>query len=122
MEYRMVLHIVENGHAYWECGEAYEVGPFPIERLVDLAKSMIEEVVKDKGLPAPSGWIPCAERMPEIDVDVLVFTGGPTMLLNSDRVAIGCWAGSDWETSLGVYNPPIISHWMPLPEGPEVKG
>jgi len=67
-------------------------------------------------------WIPCAERMPEIDVDVLVFTGGPTMLLNSDRVAIGCWAGSDWETSLGVYNPPIISHWMPLPVGPEVKG
>lgn len=70
----------------------------------------------------PHRWIPCAERMPEIDVDVLVFTGGPTMLLNSDRVAIGCWAGSDWETSLGVYNPPIISHWMPLPEGPEVKG
>jgi hypothetical protein len=56
-------------------------------------------------------WIPVTERLPEIDVDVLV-----------------CYEGSMWVGSVGEDGEfsdetgrMNCEYWMPLPEPPEVK-
>lgn len=63
------------------------------------------------------GWIPVSERLPDFDVDVLVFCNGVAqwgMRCNNCRgwaLATG-WADID----------EVVTHWMPMPEPPEVKG
>jgi len=64
-------------------------------------------------------WIPCAERMPEEGRNVLLWNGAAH--------EVGC-------LNLSIPNKPFYhagyerekaeyyTHWMPLPEGPEVKG
>ena len=62
-------------------------------------------------------WIKCSERMPEEFEDVRVTDGvyvGVTWL-DCD----GCW--DSWLAPLDVtVDPGEITHWMPLPEPPEV--
>ena len=59
-----------------------------------------------------SGWIPCSERMPEIDQSVLVYgtSSGGDVVIEVD------WLGRythDWQYWNGILK---ITHWMPLPE------
>ena len=56
-------------------------------------------------LTVAARWIPVEERLPEEGQVVLLYYGGDT-----DPIAVGKYLG------LGG-----VTHWMPLPEPPEVK-
>lgn len=64
-------------------------------------------------------WIPCAERMPEEGQKVLLwFTNVSGGFCDLGKYMGGAFETEDFErVSVHAY-----SHWMPLPEGPEVKG
>jgi hypothetical protein len=81
---------------------------------------------ENKKLREERRWIPVGERLPEIDVPVLVWQQG------RDYTAIGwrehrpyyivpetIWTLGD-ELDKG-YPPEKITHWQPLPPGPETK-
>jgi hypothetical protein len=67
----------------------------------------------------PQPWIPVSERLPEAGVRVLIFC--PLAEPNEVAAAVlrheGMWRMDDGE----VYGETEPTHWMPLPEPPEVK-
>lgn len=59
-------------------------------------------------------WIPVGERLPEEEQDVVVFTNEGTHVAALDEDGIWCPShGDGWMF-------PEVTHWMPLPEPPEV--
>ena len=78
-------------------------------------RNCIEECISD--IPAVNQWIPCSERLPEDDLNVLVSW-------NNRYIKIGyietCEAIKYWCIP-GHSIVPIdyITHWMPIPEPPE---
>lgn len=62
-------------------------------------------------------WIKCSERMPDDFVDVLVTDGHYVEIMT--RLGDGSWLVllEEWSTCVSVDG---ITHWMPLPEPPEV--
>ena len=85
---------------------------------IDLTYSvMFEDMVisgKNIKLTKVSDWIPCSERMPDIDVEVLVYFDGYIYIdsLYYDKNLKEYW----WQG-----NCRLPTHWMPLPEMTEVK-
>lgn len=69
--------------------------------------------------PTVNRWIPCNERMPEIDVDVIVFY--PSWDDKSIQVAHLNYDKLTFELSDGEFYFPAsaVTHWMPRPEPPE---
>ena len=61
-----------------------------------------------------SEWISVDERLPEEDMRVLVYINSERSYtkLDTDRMADGKWVR--WSKD--------ITHWMPLPEAPNMKG
>ena len=91
--------------------------------------------VKDRDLhraiDAKSQWIPVTERLPEKDIEVLVFAEGKiegffgdTVIAISKRYDFNIFTDSEgvevwqspWQYFLTDYE---ITHWMPLPEPPK---
>ena len=69
-------------------------------------------------------WIPVTERLPEDDICVLVLASGrPLSNVLLDRCqeiaehSDDGWIIAEWPE----WKNPAITHWMPLPEPPEVK-
>lgn len=62
-------------------------------------------------------WIPVTERMPENTADVLVFR--PKMKI---EIGISCRINDEWlRYGKDLHGNDVITHWMPLPEPPEVE-
>lgn len=64
-------------------------------------------------------WIPVSERLPDDDLEMVLLTDG-------EWVTFGRQSGDGWyvEESAEALGPRELSrftHWMPLPEPPEVK-
>jgi len=61
-------------------------------------------------------WIKCSERMPDDFEDVLVSDGGNVEVMWRDCDGFwDCWAPRN--SNISEAN---VTHWMPLPEPPEV--
>lgn len=92
--------------------------------IADAVEQMAAEIAR---LREERRWVPVGERLPEIDVPVFVWQQG------CDFTAIGwrehrpyyivpetIWTLGD-ELDKG-YPPEKITHWIPLPPGPEAAG
>ena len=75
-------------------------------------KGAVVTVFTDEITPA-SDWVKCSERMPELNVPVLVHTGSGMRIDKAYDFGDGV---SFYEDLYG-----DVTHWMPLPEIPEVK-
>lgn len=69
-------------------------------------------------IEATPKWIPCSERLPEKDVSVLIYAAGHRVTAYFDAVK-GVFRLT--ETDGLFYLPSAVTHWMPLPEPPEVN-
>lgn len=73
--------------------------------MIALAR-LLEELLE---LRERTRWIPVTEKLPEDDIEVLVFDGLDVFLAIHDA---GAWYADGYVVD--------ITHWMPLPELPEV--
>ena len=92
-----------------------------IKRLTDRCARYAEEIAV---LQERTRWVPVTERLPEVGEMVLAIACGKPMetvtlihalemaTLYNDGWFLETWP--DWEHA-------TVTHWMPLPEGPEVE-
>ena len=80
-----------------------------IEKLTDRCARYAEEIAVAQ---ERQRWIPVTERLPDQCVDVLVRYRDKHILMGTARC--DDWLDEDLEDG-------EITHWMPLPEGPEVE-
>lgn len=59
-------------------------------------------------------WIPVSERLPEVQTRVLAVTESGYIHMDCIRKCDGTWFQESFDSAK-------ITHWMPLPEPPEVK-
>jgi len=70
-------------------------------------------------------WIPCGERMPDSQRDVLVIASGKVGNIRLENsVEIGNFIRDEgWILEMWPeWEDPNVTHWMPLPEQPEEEG
>lgn len=88
------------------------------ENLLDKAAEAIERLTAENAaLREKQRWIPVTERMPELEVPVLVLDRRGNMLVRTLRRLV-----SDKEAVFrpdGLAPRKNITHWMPLPGAPE---
>lgn len=71
-----------------------------------------------------SGWIPCSERMPEDDEEVLfafIYPWDKKTRVTLGRRRTKKSGESWWANSYCHFSDYDVTHWMPLPEAPQRK-
>ena len=76
-------------------------------------------------------WIPSSERLPTPAVRCLIATRIPGRYVidgeprDGHEIEFGEWHGDRWKKFgapwVSILHPSMVSHWMPLPEPPEVR-
>ena len=84
-----------------------------IEKLADRCARYAEEIAVTQ---ERTRWVPVTERLPEVGRKVLIsWTANGEICFDTAFRLIDGWSATHWELSADV------THWMPLPEGPEVE-
>lgn len=63
----------------------------------------------------PTAWIPCSERMPESEQDVLAYYYCHKPVIARHSVKDNCWHIADSHFTNSTM---AVTHWMPLPPAP----
>lgn len=77
---------------------------------IEVLNGMADTIVELESKLAEREWIPCSERLPEVDVEVLTTTDWSDILI--------AWLNEDgtWETEELILANDEILAWMPLPK------
>lgn len=67
-------------------------------------------------MPSVNCWIPCSERLPKDDANVLAHNDGDGVLIASYDHYV-----REWMEAFECYPLTNVTHWMPLPEPPKRK-
>lgn len=104
------------------CGDALKLSAADtLEKLLDRCARYAEEIAV---LQERQRWIPVTERLPEITGLVLVIVSGkPRKNVELiDALELGEYADDGWcLESWPEWTDANVTHWMPLPETPEVE-
>ena len=73
-----------------------------------------EEAAKEWNTRA-SGWIPCSERLPEVNITVLILFENQIKLSCLDKTKLGFLMNGEF------IGKNLVTHWAPLPEAPKRK-
>lgn len=87
------------------------------ERVAYASAEHCKLVIKAAPTIEPQKWIPCAERMPEKDTSVLICGAGHRVTAYYDAV-FGVFRLTESDDLF--YKKSAVTHWMPLPDAPEV--
>ena len=90
------------------------------ENLLNKAAESIERLTAENAeLREKPRWIPVAERLPERDVQVLGwYKDNP---FSQYRPGVVAWNGNGWVFVYAHRYVTNVTHWMPLPDAPEVE-
>ena len=84
-----------------------------IEKLTDRCARYAEDIAVAQ---ERTRWVPVTERLPEVGRKVLIsWTANGEICFDTAFRLIDGWSATHWELSADV------THWIPLPEGPEVE-
>lgn len=114
-------------HAEWAEGNQWETPITLGDDLVEAADRIEAQAKEIEKLRAQlPRWIPVEEQLPENGVPVLInYIGYNDGKYHPDGTAVWTECGCFWwEGSLGGCDTKVavpITHWMPLPEPPEVE-
>ena len=116
------MRLIDADALVTKCGDYY-VEEGPEEGFIGTLKSLIDTQPTVKDINIPSKWISVKDRLPETRHAVLVYTPHHKNIWAASMHEDGNWY--IWSPGGKVlldpdWNGPI-THWMPLPEPPEVK-
>ena len=111
-------------HAEWAAGNEWETPLMLGDDLIAAADRIanqnthiaaLQKAIEDLRAQLDR-WIPVAERLPENMCRVVVWTA-------TEKAMIAIWDGTDWIAPFEFWKAwgDEITHWMPLPEPPEVE-
>ena len=114
------------------CGEwqASDPGKSLEERRLEIHRAAFEDVSPVEARNE-NCWIPTSERLPEQDAWCVIAIRVPGRYSGKRPASpgieadLGKWQGNQWKTLSGpgktTLHPSMVTHWMPLPEPPELK-
>ena len=107
-------------HNYWkkrldtlptkesECGEVY-ADIQQMDKILEYNKALCNFIEAIPSADRPQGWIPCSERLPKENTEVLMSLEW--------GIDIGEYRNGDWHSEwINYYDDGDVLAWMPLPE------